>query len=394
MATITEGLLGQPMFQLMSDADALAREGRDVLHFEIGDLDFASPAGAVDAAKRALDAGETGYADSRGLREMRAAVAAHTERTLGFRPSLSQIVVCPANAAIDFVIRCAANPGEEVVIPDPCFPTYRAVLSYTGVRGRTAQLDPATGFEQSAERVAAAITPATRLIVVNSPSNPTGGCLGAGSVRAIADLAEAHDCLLLSDEVYASLTYDRDHHSPAVFDRCRERTVLLGSLSKSHAMAGWRLGYLVGPEPLIEKVSLMVETILSCLPPFAQRGGVAALAQSGAVRGSILPELRRRRDRLVHGLRALAGIECRTPEGGFYAFPQIDHPSLDDAAYASLLLHEEAVCVVPGSHFGPGGRGFVRLSYSAAPLARIEAALERLGRFHARHFGQAERSAA
>ncbi|MEZ5077263.1 MAG: aminotransferase class I/II-fold pyridoxal phosphate-dependent enzyme [Solirubrobacterales bacterium] len=386
MATMTDGLLGQPMFQLMQVADEMARNGRDVLHFEIGDLDFGSPPVAVDAAKLALDAGETGYADSRGLREMREAVAARVEATLGFRPALGQILVSPANAVIDYVVRCVADPGEEVVIPDPCFPTYLAVLSYTGVRGRAVQLDFDAGFDMHPDRVAAAITDATKLIVLNSPSNPTGGCLTKESVREIARLAAARDCLLLSDEVYASLSYDRPHYSPAGIDRCRERTIVLGSLSKSMAMAGWRLGYAIGPEPLIEKMSLLQETILSCLPPFIQRGGVAALTSSDAVTERILPPLRRRRDRLVAGLAALPGVECAVPNGAFYAFPRIDHPTLNDVEYALRLLSEEAICVVPGSHFGPGGAGFVRFSYSAAPLENIEAALERLGRFHTRHF--------
>ncbi len=390
LAAVTSGLIGQPMFQLMEVAQELERCGEDVLHFEIGDLDFASPAAAITAVKGALDAGETGYADSRGLYELRETIADRTERALGFRPSLAQILVCPANAVVDFAVRCVADPGEEVVIPDPCFPTYRAVLSYNGVVGRAVRLDDSAGFRVSSDRLRAALSPLTRLIIINSPSNPTGGCLDARTVREIAQIANEHDCFLLSDEVYASLIYNGEHHSPTVYDQCEERTILLGSLSKSHAMAGWRLGYAIGPEVLIEKMGLLQQTILSCLPPFTQRGGIVALEQSEAVTERIAPVLRDRRDALVSGLRTLPGLDCSMPKGGFYAFARLTHPEMSDVEYAEKLLAEEAVCLVPGSHFGPGGTGFVRLSFSATSLSKIDEALGRMQQFHGRHFAATE----
>src|SRR6187549_77378 len=386
LATFADRLMGQPLFQLMQEADELSLDGTDVVHYEIGGLDFNSPAAAVSAAKLALDAGETGYTDSRGLREFREAIADHTERTLGFRPSLPQILVCPANAVVEFLVRCVADHGDEVIIPDPSFPTYRAVLSHTAVVTRTVKLEEQTGFDMEPEKVRAMLNSRTRLIIVNSPGNPTGSCLSEEAVTEITRAAQQHNCLLLSDEVYAGMSYEIPHHSPAQHDQCRERTVVLGSLSKSHAMAGWRLGYAIGPEPVIEKMGLLLQTTLLCLPPFAQRGGIAALAQGDRISRELMPQLRERRDRLVHGLQRLPGLECRVPDGAFFAFPRVVSTTMDDVSYARRLLAEEAVCVVPGSHFGAAGSGFVRFSYSAAPITRIDAALERLERFHAKHF--------
>lgn len=386
LARLTDGLVGQPLFQLMQDADDLARGGRDVLHFELGGLDCPPPPAAVGATKAALDASETGYGDSRGLLEFREAIARHVKRELGFRPSLGQILACPANAAVEFLVRCVANPGDEVIIPDPCFPTYPAVLSYLDIASRSVELGRNSGFDMDPMDLARQITSATRLIITNSPSNPTGACLSAKSVAGIAVIAEENDCLLLSDEVYAAVAYDGQHHSPGVIDSCLERTVILGSMSKSHAMAGWRLGFLVGPEAIIEKVGLLLQSVLLCLPTFTQQGGAAALAEGDRFARQIRPILRKRRDRLVRGLNDLAGLECGTPEGGFFAFPHLSEEWTDDVTYARQLLEEEAVCAVPGSYFGAAGAGFLRFSYAASPLSVIDRALERLHRFHTKHF--------
>lgn len=386
LARMTERLIGQPMFQLLARAQSMERRGSKVMHFEIGDLGFSSPATAVAQAYRALERGETGYTSSIGLFELREAIARYVESTHGFTPSLDQVLVAPANAAIDFTVRCIANPGDEVILPDPGFPTYAAVLACADVTPVPVTLRPEAGFRLRAADIREKITPRTRLIIINTPHNPTGACIEREDLTAIARLAEEHDLFLLSDEVYARLTFGASHHSLGVADGCRRRTVVIGSLSKSHAMAGWRLGYVVAPPRVIEKMDLLLQTVLSCLPAFTQRGGIAALADAQAFVPALVAELRTRRDRLVAGLNRIPGIECGSPDGAFYLFPRISLPDLSIDEYAEQLLTEEEVCLLPGHYFGAAGHGFVRLSFARAGEEIIAEMLSRLERFHRRRW--------
>ncbi|OAB55249.1 hypothetical protein AY600_08780 [Phormidium willei BDU 130791] len=388
-------LVGQPMFRLLAEAQQMERNGRSVMRFEIGDLTgFQSPAGAVAATKASLDGGETNYTDSRGLLELREAIVDYAYETHGVSVDLDQILITPANATVEWVVRCVAEPGQEAIIPDPGFPTYSSVLSCAGVLSVPLRLRPEKGFRMQAADIRRKITSRTRLIVVNTPHNPTGACLDAEDARAIAELAAEYDLFLLCDEVYARLRYHGQHESPARFDFCRERSVILGSLSKSHAMAGWRLGYAIAPPKLAEKMSLLLQTVLSCLPAFIQRGGVQAIASTAEVEEELLPMLRLRRDRLVHGLNALPGLSCGWPDGAFYLFARLDIPGVDDEMYARRLLQEEGVCLLPGSYFGVGGRGHVRLAYAGADDATIDEALVRMKRFNERLLSELDREPA
>lgn len=379
LAKITEGLIGQPMFKLLHEAQELERRGRQIIHFEIGDPSFDSPPHAIEAAKKALDANLTHYTNSMGLLEFREAVAEYTELNLGFKPPINQIIACPANAVIDFVARCVVNPGEEVIYPNPGFSTYYSVINYNGMIPVGVQLKEENDFRMDPEDIRRKITDRTRLIIINSPHNPTGSVMTGEEMLQIAEIAEEHDIYLLSDEVYSKVIYGNTHYSPSVIDRCKERTVILNSLSKVYSMSGWRLGYAIGPEKLIEKMGLLLQTILSCLPAFTQLGGRAVLMGDQKFLDERLDILRRRRDLLTKGLSSLFGVSCVVPEGSFYVFPNIKETGMTSVEYSEKMLQEVGVCVVPGNCFGESGEGYVRLCYASTPVEIIEEALDRMG---------------
>ena len=379
---MTSSLYGQPMFRVLAAAQHLERKGRQLLHFEIGDLGFQSPSVAAQAANYALVKGETNYTDSRGLFELREAVIRYARHLHGVAADMSQVLITPANAAIDFTFRCVADPGDEIVVPDPCFPTYASVANYAGIVLRRVSLRSEESFRFHPSDVAAAITDRTRLIVLNSPHNPTGACLATEDAMEIYRIAEERGIYILSDEVYARLLYDNRHFSVGSLDDCTSRTIILGSLSKSHAMAGWRLGYLLGPSPFVEKATLLLQTILSCLPGFTQRGAIAALGVSQKFYEELLQPLRLRRDLLVNGLNQIPGCQCAVPGGAFYVFPKMQVRGLSDDEYAARLLDQEGVCLLPGHYFGAPGKGHMRISFAASSNDAIKEALRRIERFH------------
>lgn len=378
LAKITSGLVGQPMFHILSKIKELERAGRKVIHFEIGDPDFDTPPAVIKAIKESLDNKETHYADSMGLWELRQEVCRSSEKDLGFKPSVDQVLIIPANAIIDFVIRCVADPGDEIIFPDPGFPTYNAVINYTGMKPAGVALKEENGFRMSPLDIRAKITDKTRLIIINSPNNPTGSMMSKDEVAQVAALAKERDIYLLSDEVYSKLTYDKLHYSPSIYDHCKERTITLNSFSKIYSMSGWRLGYAIGPQPLISKMGLLLQTIISCLPPFIQRGGIAAFNSCQEVVATRNKELRLRRDILVQGLNSIPGISCLVPDGAFYAFANIKNTGLSGKQLMDLLLDVANVAVLDGELLGQYGKGYIRLCYASTPIPVIEEALERI----------------
>ena len=299
---------------------------------------------------------------------------------------MSQVLACPANAIIDFVLRCIADPGDEIIIPDPGFPTYTAVLSYQHLVPVPVELRVNSAFRMRPEDIRAKITDKTRAIIVNSPNNPTGGQLTRQDAEGIAQLAEEYNLYVLSDEVYSRLIYDGTHYSPVLRDNCRRRSILLNSLSKTFAMSGWRLGYCVAPTPLVEKMNLLVQTILSCIPPFTQIGGTAALGINDDYVDTMRQAYRRRVRRMVDGLNKLNGIDCLMPEGSFYIFPKIDSSVMPATEYADRLLEEKGVCVLPGEFFGAAGKDHVRLSMSVVSDEGLADALTLISEFHRQYF--------
>lgn len=375
---VSANLIGQPMFQFLARIKELERRGAQIIHFEIGDPSFETPAPVIEAAQQSLNRGETHYTDSLGLRDLREAIVKFTAQRLGFRPALEQVLVTPANAIVDFMIRCVADPGAAVMYPDPGFPTYQAVIRYAGFRGISVPLDETRGFHMNPQTVRERLTADTRVIIVNSPSNPTGAVMAAADAKEIYEIARAHDLYILSDEVYYALTFDKPFNSPSIYDQARERVVVLNSFSKIYDMSGWRLGYALGPEKLIAKMGLLLQTIISCLPAFIQRGGIAALALPPEHVQAKVAELRRRRDVLINGLNSLPGVKCALPEGSFYAFPSIKGTGLNGEEFVEQMLTKAGVAVLSGKAFGSCGDGYVRLSYGSADVPLIKKAIEKM----------------
>lgn len=379
LSKITDGLIGQPMFKLLSQIKEMENSGKKIIHFEIGDPNFDTPSRCIQAAKDSLDNGETHYTDSMGLWEFRQEICAFTEKNLGFRPSIEQILVIPANAIIDYVVRCVVNPGEEVIYPDPGFPTYFSVINYAGMKAVGISLKEENRFRMSPEDIRKNITNKTRLIIINSPNNPTGSMMTKDEINEVAAIAKEKDIYLLSDEVYSMIVYDKNHYSPSVLDRCTERTITLNSLSKIYSMSGWRIGYAIGPESVIAKMGLLLQTTISCMPAFIQRGGVAALNSDQNLIVNRNRELRERRDMLVRGLNGIQGITCHVPDGAFYAFANIRNTGLSSEKLADLLLYKANIAVLPGDCFGKFGEGYIRLSYASTTKDQIEEAINNIG---------------
>jgi aspartate aminotransferase len=384
LASVAHDIEGQPMFKVLAKVKDLEKEGRDILHFEIGDPDFPTPPNIVEAACEALRNGETHYTSSMGVREFREAVRETTQHTRGFTPTLNQVLVSPgANIAIYYAVRCLVNPGDEVIVPDPGFPTYYSVMSLCGVTPVRVPLREENGFRMNPEDVRARITDKTRMIIMNSPQNPTGALMTPDEIDAMASIAEEHDIFLFSDEVYSRMVFDADwaFASPSSRDACRERTILVNGFSKAFAMTGWRLGVVIAPEDVIEKMGLLLQTTSSCVTPFIQHAGTAAIRNDQHEVEYMVSEYKARRDLLVSALNSIPGIECLSPGGAFYVFPNITGTGLTSEEFTEFVLEKAGVALLPGTNFGPSGKGFVRLCYAnsreniAKGMERVKKAL-------------------
>ncbi len=372
-------LVGQPMFKLMVEANELEMQGKKIIHFEIGDPYWATPNFVIEEAYQSMLRGETHYVSSMGIPELRDAICEDVYKTLGYKPSREQVLIAPANAIIYFLTRCVVNSGEEVLIPDPGFPTYDAVCNCAGIKAVPIPLRIEDGFRMRPQDVECNMTDKTRLIIMNSPHNPTGAMTSSGDAAELYHIADENDVYLLSDEVYNKINYGALHSSPSIFDACKIRTILLGSFSKIYSMSGWRLGYAVGPEDVISKMGLLLQTIVSCCPPFIQRSGISVLKNGQDFIAKELKELIICRDTIVSGLNDLPGVTCLSPDGAFYAFPNISGTGLTSAEFSLKMLYEAGVVVCPGSMFGKYGEGHVRFSY-ATPLINIHEAIESMKR--------------
>ncbi|MEW5936622.1 MAG: pyridoxal phosphate-dependent aminotransferase [Candidatus Thermoplasmatota archaeon] len=371
-------LVGQAPFRVLARAQELERQGKKILHFEIGEPDFNTPAHIKEEAKRALDNDFTHYVNANGILELREAVCDEVEASYGFRPALEQVLITPgANPIIYFTVSCLVDEGEEVIVQDPGFITYYAVLQYLGVKTTLVPLKEENEFRMSPDDVRKRVTKRTKLIILNSPQNPTGSVMLKREVEEIAEIAREHDIYLLSDEIYRKMTYDLEHHSPAVFDQCKERTMILDGLSKAYAMTGWRLGYCVAPAPLIEKMGLLLQTIASCTTSFVQKGSIAALKGPQDPIALMMKEFRKRRDAIVSGLNSVPKLRCINPQGAFYVFPNITGTGMTSQEFTDFLLNDLGIAVLPGTAFGPSGEGYIRMSY-ATSLETIHKAMDRM----------------
>jgi aspartate aminotransferase len=371
------GRLGtESAFEVLARARALEAAGQAIIHLEIGEPDFPTAGHIADAAVEALRAGQTHYVPAPGIPALREAVAAFLERTARMRVPPDRVVVTPgAKPIMFFTILALAGPGDEVLYPDPGFPMYESITSFAGAVPVPVPLRESNGFRIDVGELERLISPRTRLLIINSPHNPCGSALTAEDCAAIAELAQRHDLVVLSDEVYWAIRYGHKHASVLDFDGMADRTILLDGWSKTYAMTGWRLGFGIFPAPLAEPITRLAINSVSCTSAFSQYGAIAALdgPQDGVT--DMVAEFRRRRDVTVGGLNAIDGISCVEPQGAFYAFPNITGTGLTAGELADRLLYKAGVAALPGTAFGPWGEGYLRLSY-ANSVANIEMALD------------------
>ena len=368
-------------FAVLARARELERAGRDVVHLEIGEPDFPTPRHAAEAAFAAIRAGETGYCPAPGIAELREAAASELSRTRGaVIPPDRVIVASGAKPFLFFGVLATCEPGDEVIYPDPGFPIYESAIRFAGATPVPLVLREADDFAFSIDELAARLTDRTKLVILNSPQNPTGGVLGRETLAAAADVLRESPAWVLSDEVYGRLLYEGEFASIATEPGMLERTIVLDSFSKTYAMTGWRCGYAAVPEALVEPLTRFVVNSTSCVPPFVQRAGIAALtgAQDGVA--AMLAEFRARRDLVVDGLAALPGVSCRVPHGAFYAFPNVEAVPLSADALADRLLDEAGVALLSGTAFGAAGENHLRISY-ATSRERLAEGLARIGAF-------------
>ena len=371
-------------FEVLAKARALEAQGRGIIHLEIGEPDFDSPAAVIEEGIAALRRGETHYTGSTGIPELRRAIAEYLGSTRGLTIDPAQVIVTPGAKPIMFYAMLALlEEGDEAIYPDPGFPIYSSMIAFAGAHGVPLPLREENDFAPDLDELRSLVTDRTKLIVLNSPHNPTGGMLRADAVREIAQLARARDLWVLTDEIYAEIVYDGEHRSFLAEDGMAERTILLDGFSKTFAMTGWRLGYGVFPWPLVEPVTKLVSNSVSCTAAFTQHAGIAALAQRPPELDTMLAAFRERRDSMVAGLNGIDGITCREPHGAFYVFPNITGLGLGDSAtVAERILQEAGVAVLAGTCFGVAGEGFIRLSY-ANSLANLREAVERIAAWSA-----------
>lgn len=373
-----EGLRPEGAYQVLARAQELEARGKDIIHLEIGEPDFATPVNVGQAAARAIAEGKTRYNPSAGIRELREVIAedAGRRRGLTFRPE--QVVVSPgAKPNLFFPAMALVDPEEEVVYPDPGYPTYEAMIRITGANARPMPLLESNGFSIDREALARLVNARTRLIILNSPGNPTGGVIPQADLEFIAELAQRHDCWVLADEIYSRITFD-GYHVPTIASvpGMSERTIVLDGFSKTYAMTGWRLGYGIMPVALAERVSLLLNHGVGCTAHFTQIAGIEALTGPQDAVDAMVAEFQARRDRIVAGLNQLRGVRCSKPHGAFYVFPNIEATGLSSEAFAARML-DEGVAILPGTAFGQYGEGHVRLAFTNS-AKNIDRALERM----------------
>jgi len=372
------GRLGtESAFEVLARAKALEAAGKHVIHLEIGEPDFPTATHIADAAVEALRGGQTHYVPAPGIPALRTAVAAFLDATGRLRGvSPDRVVVTPgAKPIMFFTILALCGAGDEVLYPDPGFPMYESIAAFAGATPVPVPLREANGFRIDVAELASLITPRSKLLILNSPHNPCGSALTREDCAAIAELALRHNLVVLSDEVYWALRYGGEHASVLEFDGMESRTILLDGWSKTYAMTGWRLGFGVFPESLVEPVTRLAINSVSCTSAFSQYAAIAALEgpQDGVT--DMVAEFRRRRDVITAGLNAIPGVSCLVPDGAFYAFPNITGTGVPASRLAERLLNEAGVACLAGTAFGGWGEGFLRLSY-ANSVANIEAALD------------------
>ncbi|MCD6351015.1 MAG: pyridoxal phosphate-dependent aminotransferase [Armatimonadetes bacterium] len=368
-------------FEVLARAKQLECEGRTIIHLEIGEPDFDTPEHIRRAAAEALEEGWTHYGPSPGDPELREAIADDVSSSRGVEVSPEEVVVVPgAKPIIFFGILALVDEGDDVIYPNPGFPIYESVINFVGARAVPLPLREQNQFRVDVEELAGLVTPRTKMIIINSPENPTGSVLTAEDLEALARLAVDNDIWIMSDEAYSRMVYDGEHLSIIALPGIKERTILMDGFSKSYAMTGWRLGYGVAPKPLADAMAKLETNCNSCTTSFVQRAGIAALKGPQEPSEAMMAEFKRRRDIIVEGLNSLPGVSCLMPGGAFYAFPNITETGVDCRTLAKRILEEAGVAVLSGTAFGEYGEGYLRLSY-ANSVENLKAAIEAMREF-------------
>lgn len=375
-----QALLGtETAFETLAKAKELERQGKSIVHLEIGEPDFDTPEHIRDAAKQALDDGFTHYGASAGQIELREAIAKHQTERQGYDVSADSVIVTPGGKPVMFfTIMALVEQGVEVIYPNPGFPIYESMINYMGGIAVPMQLNEESGYNADIDNLRSLITPRTKLIIINSPNNPCGSVIPESDLEKIAEMAGENDLVVLADEIYKDMYYgDQEHVSITQFPGMRERTVILDGFSKSYAMTGWRLGYGVFPDFLVEPVTRLMTNSVSCTSVFSQMAAIAALEGPQDSVAAMMEEFTKRRDLVVEGLNSLPGITCPVPKGAFYAFPNIRGTGMSSQEFANKALYEAGVALLAGTAFGAFGDGYIRISFANSQENLLEA-IERL----------------
>ncbi len=367
-------------FEVLVRARALEKQGKSVIHLEIGEPDFPTPKHVVEAGQRALAEGWTKYGGTQGDPELREAIAQYVSRTRGIQVGPERVCVVPGGKPIMFFTMMALlEPGDEVIYPNPGFPIYESMIKFLGATPVPIPLIEDRGFSFDMETFEKRLSNRTKMVILVSPANPTGGLVPAEDIRRMADLLRQRDVMVLSDEIYTRIVYEGEARSISAEDGMLEKTIILDGFSKTYSMTGWRLGYGVMPTFVAEAVVKLMVNSNSCTASFTQRAGLAALTGPQDAVTAMVAEFKRRRDAIVAGLNQIPGFRCVLPAGAFYAFPNVTGTGMGSKELADLLLSEAGVASLNGGAFGEHGEGYLRFSY-ANSLANIEEALSRIKR--------------
>ena len=368
-------------FEVLVKARALEAQGRDIVHLEIGEPDYRTPQHIIDAAKQALDEGWTHYGPAQGLPELREAIAETVSASRGIHVDPSRVCVVPGGKPIIFFPMLALlQAGDEVIYPNPSFPIYESMIKFCGATPVPMPLLEDRGFSFDLNLFRDKLSARTKMVILNSPANPTGGVIPAEDIEAIALMLRDRDVVVLSDEIYSRMSYGKKPVSIATFPGMQEKTIILDGFSKTYAMTGWRMGYGVMPEFLVNPVNTLMVNSNSCTASFTQRAGIAALRGPQGPSEDMIAEFRRRRDAFVAALNDIPGFRCAMPEGAFYAFPNVEGTGWKSKALADALLDHAGVACLSGTAFGAYGEGYIRFSY-ANSMENLMEAVRRVGAF-------------
>lgn len=381
LASRMDRILIETAFEVLVKARALEAQGKSVVHLEIGEPDFETPPHVIAAAKQALDEGWTHYGPTQGYPDFRQAIANHVNETRGIHAGPEHVCVVPGGKPILFFPMMALlEEGDEVIYPNPGFPIYESMIRFLGATPVPMPLVEDRGFSFDLNRFKDSLTDKTKMVILNSPQNPTGGVIPAEDIKVIADLVRDRDLVVLSDEIYSRIYYDEKPFSIASLPGMQEKTIILDGFSKIYAMTGWRLGYGVMPTWLVDPVNKLMVNSNSCTASMVQRAGLAALTGPQDAPLAMVAEFRKRRDAFIAGLNTIPGFRCPVPQGAFYAFPNIEGTGRTSKQLADELLYEAGVACLNGGSFGQFGNGYVRFSY-ANSLENLMEAVDRMRRY-------------